>query len=136
MRTLEKIHYLDTVAVLRLFDSKAYTHILKPCYYLSKTGDGWVYVLTSFLSVLIAGYENLYFWSLLLAFSIERPLYYILKNSLKRNRPFKIINIKNLIVPSDQFSFPSGHTSAAFLFCIITLYFIPGLLFYCCLGQF
>ena len=54
--------------------------------------------------------------STLIAFLIERPVYWLLKNTLKRNRPPKAIPyFKASIVASDEFSFPSGHTSAAFL---------------------
>ena len=39
----------------------------------------------------------------------------ILKNAIKRKRPFEsIIELKSLQVGVDQFSFPSGHTTAAF----------------------
>jgi len=39
----------------------------------------------------------------------------ILKNAIKRKRPFEsIIELKSLKVGVDQFSFPSGHTTAAF----------------------
>jgi len=52
-----------------------------------------------------------------LAFAIERIAYYVLKKNLKRRRPPAAIpGFKSLITPSDEFSFPSGHTSGAFLF--------------------
>jgi undecaprenyl-diphosphatase len=48
---------------------------------------------------------------------LERPLYFILKNGLKRSRPAQIIpGFNSIIIPSDHFSFPSGHTSGAFIF--------------------
>ena len=40
----------------------------------------------------------------------------MLKNGFKRNRPQDALtHFTSVIVPHDQFSFPSGHTSAAFL---------------------
>ena len=52
----------------------------------------------------------------LLALAMERPLYWVLKNALKRRRPQDyVIGFRSLIVPSDKFSFPSGHSSGAFL---------------------
>ena len=76
----------------------------------------------------------LYFkqWDILqllaLAFTIERLLYLLLKNSLRRNRPPQAIQgYTSIIKPSDQFSFPSGHTSAAFLVMIIGSFFLPML---------
>jgi len=54
--------------------------------------------------------------AVLLAFAIERPVYFVLKNGLRRNRPQAALqNFRSIITPSDQFSFPSGHTSAAFM---------------------
>jgi undecaprenyl-diphosphatase len=53
---------------------------------------------------------------LLLALAQERALYFCLKNTLKRRRPQNAIpGFHALIAPSDEFSFPWGHTSAAFL---------------------
>jgi undecaprenyl-diphosphatase len=43
-----------------------------------------------------------------------------MKNGLQRRRPQEIVpSFSALVVPSDRFSFPSGHTSAAF--CLATL---------------
>ncbi len=39
----------------------------------------------------------------------------IMKNSIRRKRPFEtLIELKSLRIGVDQFSFPSGHTTAAF----------------------
>ena len=48
----------------------------------------------------------------LLAFAFELPLYLLLKNLLKRQRP---VGLPVFITPSDRYSLPSGHTAAAFL---------------------
>ncbi len=53
---------------------------------------------------------------ILVAFPIERCLYHLLKQSMKRDRPFnKIDDVQFRVRPPDQFSFPSGHTASAFL---------------------
>jgi undecaprenyl-diphosphatase len=36
-------------------------------------------------------------------------------------------NFHSIITPSDQFSFPSGHTSAAFMVATLLAYFFPAL---------
>ena len=55
------------------------------------------------------------------ALAIERPVYLAMKNGFKRRRPPEVIpGFTGFIEASDRFSFPSGHTSAAFLFA--TLY--------------
>jgi len=53
------------------------------------------------------------------AMAVERLFYVVLKNKLKRRRPQEYMpGFKSLITASDRFSFPSGHTSAAF--CLAT----------------
>ncbi len=127
MKPLDLIQSVDTSLIDKLFSAKRYQQISPFCRRISTMGDGLLYLIIGISSLLINGYDHWYFWALLLAFVIERPSYYVLKNSLKRNRPFKIMAIKNQITPSDQFSFPSGHTSAAFLFAVISATAIPVL---------
>ncbi len=93
---------------------------------ISKTGDGWLYALIA--GALLAYNKNEYmsfFTSSILAFSIELPLYSFLKKKFKRNRPQNYIHgFVAKIIPSDEFSFPSGHTAAAFVMAtILSLYF-------------
>jgi undecaprenyl-diphosphatase len=70
---------------------------------------------------------------LAIAFFIKFPLYTVIKKTTKRSRPFeKLPDIRHLIQPPDQFSFPSGHTAAAFLMATILSYnysYIDGILF-------
>ncbi|MEQ1531779.1 MAG: phosphatase PAP2 family protein, partial [Methylococcales bacterium] len=77
----------------------------------------------------LQGADSVMLQAMLLGFVIERPVYFILKNSLKRNRPQAALeNFRSIITPSDQFSFPSGHTSAAFMMATLISYFIPALM--------
>lgn len=56
---------------------------------------------------------------LLAAFLIELPLYLLLKNLIRRSRPADAVeSLSAFIRPSDRFSFPSGHTAAAFVFAV------------------
>src|SRR5690606_40086290 len=49
----------------------------------------------------------------LCAFSVERCLYFGLKNAIRRRRPPHILdNIRAVVQAADRFSLPSGHTSA------------------------
>ncbi|WP_395374103.1 phosphatase PAP2 family protein [Marinicella sp. W31] len=127
MKPLEAIQYYDVSLINKLISYRFYPTLVKASRTVSKLGDGWMYVVIGLTSLAINGLNDPYFWALALAFAIERPIYYVLKNSLKRDRPFKLQVIKNHVVPSDQFSFPSGHTSAAFLFIMITAGFVPVL---------
>lgn len=65
-------------------------------------------------------FRNPFLLSIFIAFPIERCLYHTLKHSLKRDRPFtKMDDVQFRVRPPDQFSFPSGHATSAFL--IMTL---------------
>lgn len=96
---------------------------------LSRLGDGYFYALIGILLFIVdfdlarktvpAG---------LIAFALEILAYKLLKNKTKRYRPFeKVAGISNLLPPPDKFSFPSGHTSAAFVMATLLGTVIPGL---------
>jgi undecaprenyl-diphosphatase len=109
-----------------LMNARLHKQIAKVCRYLTKTGDGELYVLLMAWFYWQEGLQSQPLQAIALAFSIERPLYFILKNSFKRNRPAAALtNFHSLITPSDKFSFPSGHTSAAFLMAALLGYFYP-----------
>lgn len=84
---------------------------------VSRSGDGYTQAIVPLSLFLVDQSLASHFLSLvLLAFLIERPLYFILKNLLKRRRPPEVVpDFTSIIRASDQFSFPSGHTMAAFL---------------------
>jgi undecaprenyl-diphosphatase len=71
---------------------------------------------------------------LLWACATERILYFLLKNSLKRRRPPEMVTgFTSIIKASDQFSFPSGHTMAAFLLanlCVLEIGLIASPLYF------
>jgi len=93
---------------------------------LSFTGDGHFYVLMAVFLPILYPTEGLHFlYSALLCFALELPLYWVLKRSFKRRRPFKVVQaLAPLLQPSDEFSFPSGHTTAAFMIaCLISVFF-------------
>jgi undecaprenyl-diphosphatase len=60
------------------------------------------------------------------AYALELTIYKIIKNTIRRKRPFEILEgIQNGTEPIDQFSFPSGHTAAAFIMVTLLCYFFP-----------
>ena len=104
--------------------------IKQACYWISKSGDGYAYLA---LGLAIWAFEPLlgqvFFITAVLGFTIELPVYLILKNTVKRHRPFNILeNFSSYISPSDKFSMPSGHTAAAFVFITVCNHFYPELL--------
>ena len=127
MRLLLSIHKCDVFMFTWLINVKMHGQLSKMCRYLSKTGDGQLYTLVIIVSYLSEGlFNNLFLQSILLAFLLERPAYFVLKNGFKRNRPEAALkNFRSIITPSDKFSFPSGHTSAAFMMATIVAYFFP-----------
>ena len=96
---------------------------------ISFIGDGYFYWL--YLVYLYFSKHDLFkpaLYITMIAFSIELPIYRILKNTIRRIRPFNVHQeVKNMVYPLDEFSFPSGHTSTAFLVAMIIAYFTPFL---------
>ncbi len=83
----------------------------------SRSGDGLMQVLLpSLLWLLDSAHGATLFLSTAIAFCIERPLYWVLKNGFQRRRPPEIIpSFRSVVTASDRFSFPSGHTCGAFV---------------------
>lgn len=96
---------------------------------ISHSADGFYYLLIPvFLLLIDTMHAQLAFMALATAFAIERPIYALLKNSLKRNRPADALpDFNSFITPSDKFSFPSGHTSGAFLSATVVAILVPVL---------
>lgn len=116
MSILSSIQLVDEQLFTRLFHGKR--RLKKLALQISRSGDGLLYLILPSLYWLINPVEGRTFFMIAsLAFIIERILYYALKKNLKRRRPPAAIpGFRSLVTPSDEFSFPSGHTSAAFLF--------------------
>ncbi len=96
--------------------------------YISRTGDGPCYLC---LGMTLAWFDGSrgqdFFQYVLMAFAVELPVYWVLKNSFKRERPR---NLPVFITPSDRYSLPSGHTAAAFLMAETITVFYPMMLWF------
>jgi undecaprenyl-diphosphatase len=116
MSILSSIQLIDEQLFTRLFHGKR--RLKKLAVQISRSGNGLLYLILPSLYWLINPVEGRTFFMLAsLAFIIERIIYYVLKKNLKRRRPPAAIpGFRSLVTPSDEFSFPSGHTSGAFLF--------------------
>ena len=79
---------------------------------ISRTGDGPLYAVLAALLWWQGEAQREVVQVALLAFAAELPLYLLLKNALRRQRP---VGLPVFITPSDRYSLPSGHTAAAFL---------------------
>lgn len=126
---LETIHRWDVTTFQRIIASDLHGTLAKSARIISATGDGWFYPMAPIVMYL-AGYPALaetFLYVAGAAFAIERTIYPIAKRSFKRRRPANIVpGYQSLIVAGDEFSFPSGHTSAAFLMAsMLVLFFGP-----------
>lgn len=124
---LDKIYRFDCVTFKWCLSRKHAGQIAHVARWISRLGDGFLYL---FLGILLYTLEPIhgeaFFYSGLVAFALELPLYKLLKNSVKRLRPEN--NFQEFVaylVPSDEFSFPSGHTAAAFLMATMVLFYYP-----------
>ncbi|MBN1541509.1 phosphatase PAP2 family protein [candidate division KSB1 bacterium] len=93
----------------------------------SRIGDGYFYPIIG-LAVFILDPESAktFVGAGLLAYPLELILYKTLKESIRRSRPFEVVDgIRQRINPPDQFSFPSGHSAAAFLMASLLAWHYP-----------
>lgn len=128
MKLLNSIHNWDVHIFMHILHATPQRALRQLSRYLSASGDGLLYGLLVLVVVWQQGLEHPFVQTVAVAFSIERCAYYVLKNTLRRNRPqAAIANFTSYIVPQDQFSFPSGHTSAAFLMATLCAAFWPAL---------
>ena len=122
MAILSTLHQWDARLLKRLFQQgQRRRSVIQLSKIVSRSGDGYLQVafpVTAWL--LTSPAASAYTTALVLAFIIERAVYLIMKNGLQRRRPQEVMpSFRSLVVPSDRFSFPSGHTSAAF--CLATM---------------
>ncbi|MCL6415711.1 phosphatase PAP2 family protein [Aestuariirhabdus sp. Z084] len=127
MMLLQRLQTLDTRLFHWTFYHSRYLSLSFLARTLSRTGDGYLQVV---LPLLILWLDPERGWPLLmlilLAFSIERSCYRWLKQGLKRRRPpNQLPSVVSLVTASDEFSFPSGHTAAAFLLAVLVGHFLP-----------
>ena len=128
MRTfVDSVTHWDRVFFNTIFglNGKRLISVVMP--WISHSGNGYYYPaiprILYFIAPQIAG---AFFLCALLAFALELPLYKFLKQRIRRDRPCEVIaGVYQRISPSDQFSFPSGHTAAAFVIATLISHFFP-----------
>ncbi len=126
MKILYAIHSIDLRTFNWFLERKYRASFVQMSRLVSRSADGPLYLIISCFLVVLNNW--LLIKVLFIGFTIERISYFILKNKLKRNRPQQTIpGFISVIQPSDQFSFPSGHTSAAFLVMGLVMTFYPAL---------
>ena len=117
MPLLNTLNQVDTRMFLWCVNSRHQAVLARTARLVSRTGDGYLQIALPLALAITAGQAgaNLLLCALL-AFAIELPIYWLLKNSFQRRRPPEAIpSFHSVITASDRFSFPSGHTAAAAL---------------------
>ena len=129
MEILSRLYTIDQRALLWCSSFSRQHNLYLAARIISKTGDGYLQVLLPLVIWFAVGQPaNQFLLMVVTAFCLERTLYWVLKNSLKRRRPPAAIPwFQAVITASDEFSFPSGHTSGAFLLTVMAGIFLPAL---------
>ncbi|MGD8470078.1 MAG: phosphatase PAP2 family protein [Desulfobacterales bacterium] len=130
MRTfIDSVTHWDVIFLNTIFglNGKRLISVVMP--WLSHSGNGYYYpAIPLFFYFIKPQIARSFFLCALLAFALELPLYKILKQRIKRDRPCEVLSgVHQRISFSDQFSFPSGHTAAAFVIATLISHFFPTL---------
>ncbi|WIO74422.1 phosphatase PAP2 family protein [Porticoccaceae bacterium LTM1] len=130
MKVFEAIHQFDVRAFMWCMRRKRVALWSRLSRTISRTADGYFYpVIALAMLWLNEARGETIFWAIIIGFAIERAAYFTLKNLLKRNRPADALpEFESYIIPSDKFSLPSGHTSAAFLMAGLLCHFYAPLI--------
>jgi undecaprenyl-diphosphatase len=131
MRTfVDSITHWDLVFLNTIFGLNSRRLVSAVMPWISHSGNGYYYpVIPLFFYLINPDIARSFLLTGIMAFAIELPLYKTLKHGIKRDRPCKVLSgVYPRVSPSDLFSFPSGHTAAAFLIATLIGHFSPILL--------
>jgi undecaprenyl-diphosphatase len=129
---IERIVRLDDSAVLWVcLRRQGWMNVIMK--WATRAGDGYLWVALSLAAVAFRSQGAVLLRQLVLAFAFELGAYKIVKKHSSRLRPFvRMPAVTKLVLPPDEFSFPSGHTAAAFVmttvFGMTSPVFLPPLL--------
>jgi len=129
MTILNYIYQYDLRMLIWCGKSRNYWKFMRCVRFVSHSGDGYFQLLLPPLLLFALDEAGEKFcWLVVNAFIVERALYLLLKNTLKRRRPPDIVPyFTSVVVPSDRFSFPSGHTMAAFLLASLCYFYFGSI---------
>lgn len=118
----------DTRAMCWLLQRPDAAQRAKRARHVSRLGDGPFYVALTFVIWLmdVQGASE-FALTALAAYALEVPAFVLMKHMIKRPRPADALeSLSAFIQPADRFSFPSGHTAAAFVMAsLVSVYFPP-----------
>lgn len=125
---IEKVTSWDVLFFTSIFSKRELPALTRFMRIISASGDGYCYPMLAAGMFLLAPDKAMsLIFTALVAFALELPIYYFVKQKVRRDRPFESLHgIRSRVVPSDQFSFPSGHTAAAFIMATVLGSFFPA----------
>ena len=128
MRAIEPIARFDLAFSSFCLQHRFNLQVARISKAVSRSGDGHFYAVLGIVLWLFDSMSGGDFLAAgLMAFAIELPIYWVLKNSFKRRRPQELSNLLTaFITPSDRYSLPSGHTTAAFVMVTLIGEFYPS----------
>jgi undecaprenyl-diphosphatase len=115
LRIVDHVTRFDEAAVLRLSVRRTVglTTLMRAA---TRAGDGELWAVLGLGLGALTEHGGVLLQRLALAFAIELVAYTVLKHAFSRPRPFvSLPGLERLVVPPDEFSFPSGHTAGAFV---------------------
>jgi undecaprenyl-diphosphatase len=96
--------------------------------WISTSADGPAYPVLLLLAAILQSDRWIALGVFFFSFAVELTAYKLMKKVVKRPRPFRVLDgFVHLIVPSDFFSFPSGHTAGAFVVALSVAHYYPWL---------
>lgn len=134
---IEKFINFEDLLMINLnhfFYKKKFLRLLIQRFFIliTRLGDGFFYPIIFLVVLFNSETKTKVVLVFVLGFLLERVIYYGIKNLTKRIRPFEKLKFKDiLILPPDKYSFPSGHTSAAFFTATLVSLFIPAITLLC-----
>lgn len=130
-RANRKILDLDANLCLKVNNLSGIKVVDKFSYIISRLGDGSVYFAALALFLVISKNNPLYISrDYLTAGGLNILLYKLIKSKVKRIRPYNSMEaITKIMPPPDEFSFPSGHSGAAAVFCYCTFFHMSFTIF-------
>ena len=125
--TFQRMTAADTRAMCWLLQQPQAARRARMARMISRLGDGPFYVaLTLFIWWMDRQGGSEFALTAMAAYALEVPLFVLLKHLIKRPRPaYALESLSAFIQPADRFSFPSGHTAAAFVMATLLCVFYP-----------
>lgn len=128
MLTLVKKIELFDILFVSFVASKRRMGLTPLMKFLTHLGDGPLWIVLSLALLVLHPHGTTIVIHLAFAYAMELSIYKLSKSFLPRLRPCDFLpRVSRLVIAPDRYSFPSGHTAAAFVMVTILAHFVPTL---------